>query len=531
MENLKMKFNFLEFVKKNRFELIILAAILAVGAFMRLYRISDYMTFLGDEGRDVIIVRRLLVELHPPLIGPGTSIGNMYLGPLYYYMMAPALLLANFSPVGPAVQIAFLGIITIGLVWWVGREWFSPVAGLIAAGLYSISPTVITYARSSWNPNIMPFFALLSIYSLWRIWSASANASARRIKEFKWLIVLGVAYAFVLQSHYLGLLLAPVLVIFWILTFRNLKSVGYRPVDIGHFMKYSLLALGIFALLMSPLVIFDARHGWNNSKALWNFFTVRQSTVSFRPWNAIPNAWPIWQEIVTSLLTAKNAILGSVAAILGLAGVLTLLIRIKRVEGNSKKAYFLLFVWLGFALLGIGLYKQEIYDHYFGFIFAVPFLLLGALIQELGTRHKGLVGKTIIYCVLPIALGVLAFINIENSPIRYPPNKQLERSQTVAKKILDESEGRPFDLAVLAERNYEDGYRYFLLVWGATVLHADIWDKATIADQLFVVCEKPKDKCDPTHDPKAEVANFGMSKIETQWDEGGVTLYKLVHTK
>ena len=55
------------------------------------------MTFLGAEGRDVIIVRTLLVKADPILIGPGTSVGGMYLGPLYYYFMAPFLLLAIAS--------------------------------------------------------------------------------------------------------------------------------------------------------------------------------------------------------------------------------------------------------------------------------------------------------------------------------------------------------------------------------------------------------------------------------------------------
>src|SRR3972149_12190225 len=101
-----------DWIKENRKEAIILGLILILGALLRLYRIGDYMTFLGDEGRDAIIVRRLLVYGDPILIGPGTSIGNMYLGPLYYYMMAPALLLSRFSPVGPAVQIALLGVAT-----------------------------------------------------------------------------------------------------------------------------------------------------------------------------------------------------------------------------------------------------------------------------------------------------------------------------------------------------------------------------------------------------------------------------------
>src|SRR3990172_11625448 len=97
-------------ILKNKLEALLLCLILILGAFFRFYRISEYMTFLGDEGRDAIIVRRLLVHLDPILIGPRTSIGDMYLGPLYYYLIAPSLFLANFSPVGPSVFVALLGI-------------------------------------------------------------------------------------------------------------------------------------------------------------------------------------------------------------------------------------------------------------------------------------------------------------------------------------------------------------------------------------------------------------------------------------
>ena len=209
----------INWIRTNKKEVIILGAILLVAAFCRLYKIDQYMTFLGDEGRDAIVVRRIFTEFHPPLIGPGTSVGDLYLGPLYYYMMAPALLIANFSPVGPAVQVALLGVATVGFVWWVGRKWFSVSTGLIAAGLYAISPTVIIYSSSSWNPNIMPFFALLSIYSVWKVWHDA---------KFNWLIVLGLSFAFVLQSHYLGLLLTPTIFIFWLLAYFKFKKTRFR---------------------------------------------------------------------------------------------------------------------------------------------------------------------------------------------------------------------------------------------------------------------------------------------------------------
>jgi hypothetical protein len=49
----KKKLTSLAFMKK-RLPLILLVLILLLSAFLRLYKISDYMTFLGDEGRDVL---------------------------------------------------------------------------------------------------------------------------------------------------------------------------------------------------------------------------------------------------------------------------------------------------------------------------------------------------------------------------------------------------------------------------------------------------------------------------------------------
>jgi 4-amino-4-deoxy-L-arabinose transferase-like glycosyltransferase len=503
----------ISWVKANKKEVIILGIIILIAAIFRLYKIDQYMTFLGDEGRDVIIVRRIFTELHPPLIGPGTSIGGMYLGPLYYYMMAIPLLIANFSPIGPAVMVALLGVITVAFVWWVGRSWFGKMAGMIAAGLYAISPTIITFSRSSWNPNIMPFFSLLSIYSIWRVW---------RQKEYKWLLVLGVSVAFVLQSHYLGLLLAPVIFVFWLSSFLKVRKTSFQKT----FIKKSILGFIIFLVLMSPLLIFDIRHGWMNTKAVYTFFTIRQTTVSIRPWTAVPKIPELFVQINTSLIGGMNVLAAKIASIFIAVGAAFIFVKNWQKKNWTKipAQYVMLTLWMIFALIGFGIYKQNIYDHYFGFVFAVPYLFVGAFVAKLLESNK------LLKLVGIVILGYFLAVNLYSNPLRFHPNKQLARSQHVSEKILMESGDKPFDLAVLAERNYEDGYRYFLELSGATVLHADRWDQKTIVDQLFVVCEMEEKKCDPTHSPKAEVANFGMSKIDMKWEVDGVIIYKLSHS-
>ena len=95
---------------KYLFSIIIL---FLIGLFLRLYHIYSFVTFLGDQGRDAIILKRIITFEHFPAIGPPTSIGQVYLGPFYYYFIAPWLWISNFDPIGPAIGIAIISSFSI----------------------------------------------------------------------------------------------------------------------------------------------------------------------------------------------------------------------------------------------------------------------------------------------------------------------------------------------------------------------------------------------------------------------------------
>jgi 4-amino-4-deoxy-L-arabinose transferase-like glycosyltransferase len=479
-------------LKISKIEIACLTLIILVAAFCRLYRISDYMTFLGDEGRDALAVRNIVLGRHFPLIGPGTSVGNMYLGPLYYYLIAPSLLLANFSPVGMAVEVALIGLLTIALLWWMGREWFGPAAALGISFLYAISPSVIIYSRSSWNPNIMPFFALLAVFGTWNIWQKS---------NWRWLPVVALSLAFVLNSHYLGLLLFPTVGLFLLLSLKNLTS---KPILI--------VSILLFLFLVSPLVLFDMRHGWANFNAMKTFFTDRGTTVNLKAYKALPFILPIWNDTVTSLLASGNTALGLLlSALLGIFTVVKLLTR------KISPQFIFLLVWLIVGLTGLGLYRQHIYVHYFGFIFPVPFLLLGFFFASLNKKIL-MTGASVVIFV------ILTFADINGNPFHDSANFQLMRTETVSAFIDAQSGKQPFNLALLSKTNYDAGYRYFLELQNSP--YRTIHDQLT--DQLFVICENPD--CKPIGNPLWEIASFGWAKIDKKWDfPWSVTVYRLIH--
>jgi hypothetical protein len=178
-------------------------------------------------------------------------------------------------------------------------------------------------------------------------------------------------------------------------------------------------------------------------------------------------------------------------------------------------------------LVGLGLYKQEIYDHYYGFFFAAPFILIGGLAERTYFGLKSF-GKVLVATLFII----LVYTNLVKSPILSEPNNQLPRTINVADKIREEAGGELFNIAVIAERNYEGAYWYFLEKNETLIVAIDPQrEDETVAEQLFVVCELPEEECNPTTSPKAEIANFGWSKIEEMWNVEGVYIFKLGHTK
>lgn len=468
--------------KIGKKELLILGAILLVGAVLRLYKIDQYMTFLGDEGRDAIIVRRIFTEGHPPLIGPGTSIGNIYLGPLYYYLMAIPLLIAGYSPVGPAVMVALLGIATIFLVWYVGRKWSGKLGGLIAAGLYAVSPVVVRFSLSSWNPNIMPFFALLAIYSTWKVFND---------RNYDWLVVLGISLAFVLQSHYFGILLFPVVILF-----LAIKKPPTRPL---------LISILVFTILMSPLFIFDLRHNFVNLMAFRGFTT--STTGSFGGLRtALTNFVPLLNQIVTNLLAGKNILVGSILTIGLVIGGSYLTIK--------KKLNPLLVTWFVVGVFGLSFYKNQVFDHYTGFLFPAPFLILGSILSiSLNKKLKILTG---------LLVAILVVINLSSSHLLEQPNRQLPRTIAIAKIINENSDNNPLNVAAIATDNRIDPYKYFLLVWGRQI------EEIYPTDQLFVVCEKEDGVCKPMNDPEYMIAKFHATAIDRHWVVDGVNIYRLI---
>jgi len=434
------------------------------------------MEFLGDQGRDVIIIRDFLKHGNMFFIGPQTSIGNMYLGPFYYYFIAPSLLLAGFSPLGPAVFVALLSILTTYLIYIICQKYFDSKTGYIASLLFALSPVVIRYSNFSWNPNVMPLFALLFIYFV----------------DQKKYVFASFAFIMCLNSHYLALILLLPAVYILLLDYKklNLKSLA--------------IAIIIFLSSLTPQLLFDLKHNGQNLKAITSFFTQRETTVSIIPYKALPVLPALFNQVTTRLLAGKIDTIGLGISVLFICLIIFSLFKIK------NRFYNVCLVWFFSGLIGLALYKQHIYDHYFAFIYPVIFIIVAVSISKLNK-----------YLAVIIVL-LLSGLSLYSNQFRWEPSRQLATTRQIDESIIKAASDQPFNFALLSKMGW--GFSYFLV---EDKNYYDLKDKLT--DQLFIVCVPFQIECNPINNPEWSVAAFGWAKIDSQWEINGIKIFKLIH--
>ncbi|MEN9407725.1 MAG: hypothetical protein RLZZ455_941, partial [Candidatus Parcubacteria bacterium] len=363
-----------------------LVVILLGAAFLRLYRIGDYLTFLGDEGRDALVVKGIL-EGDLTLLGPRASAGDFFLGPIYYYFMAPFLWLWQLDPVGPAIMIALLGTVTVWFVYFVGKQFFGTYAGLFAAALYAVSPVVIAYSRSSWNPNAMPFFSLLLLFLLY--------TALKKKYRFRMLII-GILFGITMQLHYLAVFLGVILLTYYIAA-RILEKKLTLASGLSDLWK---VTLG-FLIGFSPFLAFEVRHGFPNLQAIFSFIFKSTLTNGYSTdASFLSVVWDVLYRLFGRLLTRypppeQVSVQASqvfafwyfATVVLAFVSIVIFLFQLYKFykERNTEKTlqYLLIFLWFFIGVILFGFYKKQIHDYYFGFMFPVPFLLVGNGISSL----------------------------------------------------------------------------------------------------------------------------------------------------
>ncbi len=145
---------------------IILIVLLAT--FLRFYRIEQTVVFHGELGHNYLAIKNFVEQGQIPLLGPPTSHPWLFFGPLFYWLITPVLVVAEYNPISVTYFMAFIGSLIVLVNYIVIRKLIGEVAALISSYIIAISPAYILLTKNSRFYSLVPLFFYLYFYFLVR---------------------------------------------------------------------------------------------------------------------------------------------------------------------------------------------------------------------------------------------------------------------------------------------------------------------------------------------------------------------------
>lgn len=445
-----------------------LVSIFIVGILLRFFRIGELFYYTMDEEVMNLIQRRIVLGQHLPLIGSVSPL-NTYLGPIFYYFGALILAISNLNPLGLGIFGSILGGLNILLIYFVSTKLFDKRVGIFAAIFYAFSFLQTIFDRRYWHLTPGPFLSLLVLYSLYKI----------KKGQIKFVYLLTGALIFGWNTDYTNLVLFLFTFLVWIIFRLPIRR------------KEVVVALIIFILSNAPLVLFDLRHDFLNTKAFVSYFTTKHKeskTETYGVLNASQGRETLGetrteQAILTSLLpyvtfsraiftasdlnisaqhtyckdyifarnNAQGLILPSIAGII-VSGFIYLVIRNRRSKYSTSYklvlGFFLVFQ-LG-VLLYAFIFKGDVFEHYLSTLMPYLFIMLAVLVSFIYSKTK----------IIPIIL--ILFIVVANVYLTFNSYNPLgfQNKVDAAKFALSKVGDQEFSLDSLGSCFKYDGFYY-----------------------------------------------------------------------
>jgi 4-amino-4-deoxy-L-arabinose transferase-like glycosyltransferase len=243
---------------RNWKEILLLAAILAVAAVLRLYRLDQLPPGLHyDEAFDAIHAQKVLAGVEHPIFFPD----NLAEEPMSIYAAAAVFGLWGASPWSLRLSSALAGIVNVAALYLLAREFLpgsnkkrmatAALAALVLAVLY----WHVNFSRLGMEPIFLPLMLTLSFLFLWRgLRRLTADSKSKGVAGLVDFALAGLFFGAV-QFTYKAGLFAP----FFLVAFLMVEFAVNPPFWFRYWRGLVVLAV-MAVLVFAPLGLYFWTH-------------------------------------------------------------------------------------------------------------------------------------------------------------------------------------------------------------------------------------------------------------------------------
>ena len=435
---------------------VFLFLLIILAAFLRLYRIEVLTEFLGDQGRTGIIIWNAWTTKTLPLVGPPVLTGQ-FLGPFFYYFIGLPFILSGFHPLASALFMAFFGVLSVYLIFYLGEKLFGFWIGIAMASLYAVSPYIVSSDRTLWEPNIIPFFVLSYIFCIYSIYQK---------RKFSAFFLMGIIVGILVQLHYPNIFFIVLSGLFWVYILATRK----KQESTLKILLWSFWGIIGFLLVLSPFLYYESHHAWQDVKEIVLIFLV--------PTASGADTKPVQQILFDLSSRVFYKVIPASIQYLNLMGIVEFVIL--GIAFLQKKFWSIFFAfWFTIGILAMSFYHGTVFDHYLQFLLPVPFFLLGGAMFF----YKQKISST----TLAFIIVVILISQLRNTDIFSKENNDIVRTSRMISEVISMTNNEPFSFTLISSRSFSDlHYRYFF----TTRRRNPVPIINTSYGNLFLVCEK-----------------------------------------
>ncbi len=488
-------------ITNHKYIYFILAVILGVAFFVRSYRLDQLIGFYYDQGRDAKIIWDLWHSGEFFLIGPTTGLPGIFLGPFYYYLIAPFYFLGRGDPVWPATFLAFTSTVATFMLYYLGWKMHTRITGLLAATIGALSYYLVLSSRWLSNPTPLLLTSMLLVFCMWKV--------ANKATSLWWVaiaLLVGISLHFEAAS---AVFFIPVILVFSIWQRKN-------------FPTFSILLISVFAFISTllPQVIFDFR---NDHILLNNFIKTFFENKSFSHiiWEVLEDRKNLfWGVFSGKLLLGSETYTATIVLISGCA------LLVNRKLMNKTGGVTLLLIFLIVPLIGYVTFQGNhgnVYDYYLTGLY-LPFILLFSL--GIGSLWNSILGK------LVISLFFIFFFMVNGELLKNYLIVGVDRETHITLGnevqavdwVLDDSNMKPFNQDVYVPPVIPHSYDY-LFLWraysrcGESLCNMKLDEQIPLLYTLYEV--------DPPHPERLDAwlaRQKGIGVVDESAKFGGITI-------
>ena len=250
-------------------EAILFYCILFIALFLRLFHFSQRFGFGSDDSRDIMLTWQIVQHHIYPFVGSFSSAGPFLFGGNYYLLLAFSYVIFPFTIFAPQFFLVLLGIIAIGVLYFIGKELLGSVFGFLLMTLGVFSPHLITRSIGISQHSFVWIGTIFLIYCLILLWKKQMTIFA---------LLAGFFLGMDLGLHYQSLnLLILFLFPFLLPNVSFLKKVTYL----------FCMLFGFF-IIIGPIVYWDSKQSYANMRNILDYFLIGEYRIY------VPNSWRLY---------------------------------------------------------------------------------------------------------------------------------------------------------------------------------------------------------------------------------------------